>query len=381
MELEHLLARERDAHAQLRGAHMRDATHGEKDALTGLLHHRALLERLDRAITAAVPFTLLLLDIDNFKLFNDTHSHVTGDRVLDGVAAALRHICREEDIAGRYGADEFAVILHDTTGSKGRTVLRRLESMIRAQPHVTADGAIIPLSVSTGLAAYPTDGQTRQELITMAEQTLAVAKRGRRLPRRPHHHVADLLGEGQIGVLNGLVTAVDSKDRYTREHSEDVTRWALLLAQAIGLGAEQRRVLALAGPLHDVGKIAVPDRILRKPGKLTRAEHEVMRHHVAFGVAIIQGVLHDTAVIAAVAHHHERWDGRGYPNGLTGSQASLLGRIMQIADAVSAMRLNRPYRQGLPWLQVVAELRAGAGTQFDPDLVEPFIATVSRPRS
>lgn len=373
-ELERLLEHERLEHERLRVAYQNtNAARPEHDAVTGLLNHRALLERLDRNIAAATPFTLLLLDIDNFKLFNDTHSHMTGDRLLSDVAAVLRRVCREEDIAGRYGADEFAVILHDTTIQKTRVIARRIESLVRAQPHVTPDGAIIPLSVSTGLAGYPIDGPARRDVVAVAERHLALSKHGSRLPRRPHH-ANDLLGESQIGVLNGLVTAVDSKDRYTREHSEDVTRWALLLANVIGLDTEQRRVLALAGPLHDVGKIAVPDRILRKPGRLTREEHEIMRHHVLFGVAIIQGVLHDAAVLDAVSHHHERWDGCGYPHGLIGAQASLPGRIMQIADAVSAMRLDRPYRQGLPWTRVIAEVRAGSGSQFDPDLIEPFIA-------
>ncbi len=195
---------------------------------------------------------------------------------------------------------------------------------------------------------------------------------------RAPHTAGLLLEDRHLGVLDGFVTAINAKDRYTREHSEDVMRWALLLAEMTGVCLEQRRVLALAGLLHDVGKVAIPDHILCKPGKLTRDEHEIMKHHVSFGVSIIRGVLHDAGVIEAVAHHHERWDGQGYPYGLVGTQSSLLGRIMQVADAASAMRLNRPYRQGLAWSRVIAELRAGMGTQFDPALVEPFISAVAR---
>jgi putative nucleotidyltransferase with HDIG domain len=195
---------------------------------------------------------------------------------------------------------------------------------------------------------------------------------------RAPHTAGLLLEDRHLGVLNGFVAAINAKDRYTREHSEDVTRWALLLAETTGVSLEQRRVLALAGLLHDVGKVAIPDHILCKPGKLTRDEHEIMKHHVSFGVSIIRGVLHDARVIEAVAHHHERWDGQGYPYGLVGTQSSLPGRIMQVADAASAMRLNRPYRQGLAWSHVIAELRAGMGTQFDPALVEPFISAVGR---
>jgi HD-GYP domain-containing protein (c-di-GMP phosphodiesterase class II) len=143
------------------------------------------------------------------------------------------------------------------------------------------------------------------------------------------------------------------------------------------LGAEERRVLALAGPLHDVGKIALPDRILRKPGPLTAEEYRALQRHVTYGVAIVRGVLDDDAVVEAIAYHHERWDGRGYPSGVAGPDTPLVGRIMQVADAVSAMLLDRPYRQGLPWERVIAELRAGAGSQFDPALVEPFIAATT----
>ena len=383
-ELELALEHERDERARLRTAHGSDwLAQLQLDSLTGLLNHRALLEHIDRAIDAGDPFAMLLLDVDNFKLFNDTHGHMTGDGVLSAVAAVVREVCAEDKVLGRYGGDEFVVLLSGATGSKARTVLRRLESTVRARPHVTADGAIVPLTISTGLACYPNDGQRRQDLVAIAKNDLATGKRSSSVSRsaRLRQRCADLIADSDVGVLNGLVTAVDVKDRYTREHSDDVTRWALLLAEAIGLDAEDRRVLALAAPLHDVGKIAVPDRILRKPGRLTRDEYEIMKHHVAFGVAILQGILHDDAVINAVAHHHERWDGKGYPCGLSGHEAAMTGRIMQIADALSAMRLNRPYRQALPWATVIVELRMGAGTQFDPVLVEPLIGAVGHLRS
>jgi len=218
------------------------------------------------------------------------------------------------------------------------------------------------------------DHDKRADTDVRSRDTYAPTRRSWRAP----HTASLLLEDRHLGVLDGFVTAINAKDRYTREHSEDVTRWALLLAETTGVSLEQRRVLALAGLLHDVGKVAIPDHILCKPGKLTRDEHEIMKHHVSFGVSIIRGVLHDAGVIEAVAHHHERWDGQGYLHGLVGTQSSLAGRIMQVADAASAMRLNRPYRQGLAWSRVIAELRAGTGTQFDPALVEPFISAVAR---
>jgi len=346
------------------------------DAITGLPAQQALIAHIDAAIAAATPFAVLLVDIDCFKLFNATHGHVAGDSVLGSAAAALQQICDAGDVVVRYGHDEFAVLLHDAPERTVVTALRHLDSLLQGLSHRTSDGAVIPLSVSTGLASYPAGGSTHRELIAAAEADLCASRRGDRLPQRLSH--TNLLEKRQLGVLNNLVIAVNAKDRYTCRHSEDVTHWALRLAEAIGLDDAQRRTLVLAGWLHDIGKIAVPDRVLRKPDRLTRQEFEVMKHHVSFGIAIIQGVLNDAMLLDAIAHHHERWDGQGYPRGLTSDKVPLVGRIMQIADAVSAMRLDRPYRRGLPWKDIVAELRKGAGTQFDPDLIDQFVGAFGR---
>jgi diguanylate cyclase (GGDEF)-like protein/putative nucleotidyltransferase with HDIG domain len=362
----------------------------ECDPLTGLLNHRTLLEYLDSRLLLPVPFTLLLIDVNDFKLFNDTHGHLVGDAVLIQVAGILREVCREHDRAARYGGDEFAVVLLGAGRSEAEAVAQRLHHAVHSRPFTSRDDHCIPLSISIGMACYHEDGRTCQELVAVADADMYSAKHrategANGSPAllslggfaRVQRGAADLLGDSPFGVLEGLVDAVDAKDRYTREHSDDVTHLALLLATELELDEEQRRRLVLAGALHDVGKIAVPDRILRKPGRLTTEEYEAVKRHVTYGIALIRGVLEDTEVVEAVAHHHERWDGRGYPTGLPGIHTPLLGRIMQLADAASAMHLDRPYRRGLPRRSVVAQLRAGAGTQFDPALVEPFVRVVS----
>ena len=371
------------------------AARAEQDALTGLLNHSALLEYIDRAVALGSPFALFLIDIDNFKLFNDTYGHPVGDAVLTAVAGILRAACREGDMAGRYGGDEMAVVLRNATAREATAVARRLSEAVQGRPHVASSGAVIPISISIGLACYPRQGATRQELIAIADNEMYAAKRRstRRITTRSRggapsywqdlqlRDAADLLGDSPFGVLEGLVSAVDAKDRYTREHSEHVTQLALLLVDELSLPTELRRVIVVAGLLHDVGKIGVPDRVLRKPGALATEEYAAIKRHVSYGVAIIRGVLNDAEVVDAVAYHHERWDGQGYPHAIAGSETPILGRIMQVADAASAMLLDRPYRQGLPWDQVAARLRQSAGSQFDPALVEPFIAAFGRARA
>jgi diguanylate cyclase (GGDEF)-like protein/putative nucleotidyltransferase with HDIG domain len=362
----------------------------ECDPLTGLLNHRTLLQHLDARLLLPAPFALLLIDVDDFKLFNDTHGHLVGDAVLMQVAEILHDVCRENDRAARYGGDEFAVVLLGAGRVEAEAVARRLRYAVGSRPFMSGENQSIPLSISIGIACYREDGRTCQELVAVADAHMYAAKEGESDGTvgestlhsldglvRVRRGAADLLGDSPFGVLEGLVDAVDAKDRYTREHSDDVTRLALLLAAEIELDDELRRRLVLAGALHDVGKIAVPDRILRKPGRLTSEEYEAVKRHVTYGVALIRGVLEDSGVVEAVAYHHERWDGAGYPTGLPGTDTPLLGRIMQLADAASAMHLDRPYRRGLPRSSVVAQLRAGAGTQFDPALVEPFVRVVS----
>ena len=177
-------------------------------------------------------------------------------------------------------------------------------------------------------------------------------------------------------MLDGLVTMVDNKDHYTRRHSEDVTEYALALASRLDLSVETERSLRVAALLHDVGKLGVPDHILRKPAALSDAEFEVIKNHVTLGELVIQGIPNQEEVIEAVSSHHERIDGKGYPRGLKGTEIPLLGRILAVTDAYSAMTTDRPYRKGLSPEKARAELRHVAGTQLDPHIVEVFLTVL-----
>jgi HD-GYP domain-containing protein (c-di-GMP phosphodiesterase class II) len=176
--------------------------------------------------------------------------------------------------------------------------------------------------------------------------------------------------------LQGLVLVVDARDRYTKRHSEDVARYALFLADHLGIEAEVRRPLHVAGLLHDVGKIGIPDTILRKPASLTAEEYEVVKQHVALGDAIVRDLPDIEIVRAGIRSHHERWDGRGYLAGLAGEEIPLIGRLLAVADAFSAMTTDRPYRKALAVDEAIRRLEDAAGSQLDPALVAAFVAAI-----
>jgi HD-GYP domain-containing protein (c-di-GMP phosphodiesterase class II) len=174
-------------------------------------------------------------------------------------------------------------------------------------------------------------------------------------------------------LFRAMVSAIDNKDGYTRKHSEEVTQYSLDIARAMNLSEDMLRTIQLAGILHDVGKIGVPDSILRKPGKLTDEEFAEMKQHPVFGALIVGALPGMEHVVLGVRHHHERYDGRGYPDQLAGENIPLIGRIMAVADAYSAMTTTRPYRKGLTERQALAEIQRGLGVQFDPQIGTLFI--------
>ena len=183
----------------------------------------------------------------------------------------------------------------------------------------------------------------------------------------------DAATASSFDVLKGLVIAVDTKDRYTKRHSEDVARYAVFIAERLGLDDELLRTIHIAGLLHDVGKIGIPDEILRKPGRLTAAEEGVIRQHVALGDLIVRELPDVETVRAGIRHHHERWDGKGYLTGIGGEEIPLIARILAVGDAFSAMTTSRPYRKALGVQEALRRLGDGAGSQLDEQLVRVFI--------
>jgi diguanylate cyclase (GGDEF)-like protein len=352
----------------------------ETDGLTGLLNHRAAFETLDRELAAArkldESLSIIIVDLDDFKLFNDTHGHLTGDQVLIEVAGALTDASRSRDYVARYGGDEFLLILPGTTRELASHVAERLlRKMDGTTVHVSKMN--LPIRVSVGVATFPQDASNRQELIAYGDAAMYSAKECGGGQLGTIEKRTRSLETSVFGALSGLVRAVDRKDRYTKDHSDIVAEYATRFGRYLNLSEDEIDALDIAGQLHDIGKIAVPDSVLRKPGRLSTDEQALIRQHVEFSEMIIKGIPNLELVRAAVAYHHERWDGTGYPYRKAGEDIPLLGRILTLADALAAMTHDRPYRKGRSREEALAEIRASAGTQFDPGLVEDFISAVS----
>jgi diguanylate cyclase (GGDEF)-like protein/putative nucleotidyltransferase with HDIG domain len=356
------------------------------DAVTGLPNHRLTHQLLEKELGLAAEqgstLSIITMDVDNFRLFNNAHGYAAGDQLLRSVAAVLKEQSTPAETWGRYGGDEFLVILPGVGEAGALSVARRFRVLFETEDVRWSDDCLpVPLRLSFGIATYPADGATRHELLDAAEENLQLAKRleqGVQASTDDMRARQQLISEGNFGVLDALVAAVDNKDRYTRNHSEDVAKYALWMVEELGLSEEFGRIARLGALLHDLGKICIPGEILRKPGRLSADEYEIIMRHPLFGVSIAAAVPGSEDILDAVRSHHERWDGTGYPDNLSGEEIPLLGRVIALADAVSAMTTDRPYRKSLSWEEAMEQVRAGAGSQFDPLLVGAFLAAAER---
>jgi HD-GYP domain-containing protein (c-di-GMP phosphodiesterase class II) len=224
--------------------------------------------------------------------------------------------------------------------------------------------------MSIGVACFPNDAPEPEKLTALADAAMYSAKR---TGRRADHTVVATADDTTFGVLSSLVDAIDAKDSYTKAHCDIVAEYAVKLAERMRLPTASKRALHIAGLLHDVGKLVIADDILKKPAPLTEEEFVAMQRHVLAGEALIREVPQLNEVLQAVSCHHEQFDGTGYPRGLRGSEIPLIGRIISVADAYSAMRLDRPYRKGMSEDRVLREFVAASGIQFDPDITKVFV--------
>jgi diguanylate cyclase (GGDEF)-like protein/putative nucleotidyltransferase with HDIG domain len=354
---------------------VRDA---ETDALTGLGNHRSfqldLRDALETATDDGEIVSLCLIDLDGFKDINDRFGHPVGDAVLRKVAEVMHQECGAGR-AYRIGGEEFAVLLPEHSSWSADTTFGRVHGRLADTEFPTGE----PVTISVGLAVYPEHARTREVLYDVADAALYWAKNhGKNRTCVYDTSVVRSLSPAELAeaaerharlrAAEGLIRVVDAKDTYAGTHSQTVSRLAEAIAAEMGLDIEVVEQVRLAGLLHDLGKIAIPDRILQKPGKLDPDELRVMREHPVLGARLLEG-LGVSPVDRWILHHHEWWDGSGYPLGLAGEEIPLGSRIILVADAFDAMTSDRCYRAAGTTVAAIAELRKRCWTQFDARVV------------
>jgi len=349
-----------------------------RDPLTDTPNHGTLVAVLAEAIETAranrAPIGVALLDIDNFRLLNDTHGHAAGDEAILTVAELLRDEFPAGATIGRYGPDEFLVVEPSVDLTTLERAVGRLRTALAERALQFGGSESLPVTISAGICAFPDHGGSVTDLLSAAAITLQDARTSGGDAVRVAGADFDVPAEARtFDVYQGLVLAVDGKDRYTKRHSEDVARYAIYLATRLGLEPDLIGTIRVAALLHDVGKIGVPDAILHKPAALRDDEFEVMKGHVVLGDSIVRDLPNVDLVRAGVRHHHERWDGTGYPDRLAGEDIPLVARIVAVGDAFSAMTTTRPYRKSLDLDEALRRLEAAAGSQLEARLVTTFV--------
>jgi diguanylate cyclase (GGDEF)-like protein len=352
------------------------------DPLTGLGNRRRFDERLDEEVPPskpASPVSVCLLDVDGLKRINDRYGHPIGDLALAAVGARLA----SSGEAFRLGGDEFALLLPGVEPEQARLLVELVLVDLALET-----GLDDHFEVSGGIAAYPRDGESSQALVDRADEALYHSKR--QGPGTVYVRSADGLGlralvadsptdrAVRLQAATSLAQAVDSRLELGGRHSNSVGRLAGRIGARLGCGVEQCELLELAGRLHDLGKVAIPDEILEKPGPLAPDERRVLERHPTLGSNMLTS-LGLGAVSGWVLHHHERWDGTGYPDGFAGEAIPQPARILAVADAFDALISDHPYRKRMSKTQALAELGREAGTQFDPTVVEALVTELGDP--
>jgi diguanylate cyclase (GGDEF)-like protein/putative nucleotidyltransferase with HDIG domain len=357
------------------------------DELTGLYNRRSLDEMIDSEISRhsryGGAFSLAILDLDSFKAYNDTYGHLAGDGLLKTVGSNIKAAIRTSDYAFRYGGDEFAVLLPQTSIDAALNVLERVHEKIGDG----IDATKINITASIGVACWPDDGISHTDIIASADVTLYRAKRSGRnqtlcasgpLSGLTLAGAAEQSGSNIDAKLSGIINAfsemVDSRSYYTVKHSKKVTDYALALAKVLGLDKEETLKVETCALLHDVGKMAISSELLSKSGELTEDEWEIIKTHPRLGAEMIKVIPQLAYSIEPVLHHHEKFDGSGYPDGQKGENIPIISRILAIANEFVVMTSDRSYSETITHENALEELKRRAGTYFDPYLVERFVS-------
>lgn len=390
-------------------------TNSDTDSLTGLANHKHFQEELSRQIQLCKKqeqvLSVAIIDVANISRINRDFGHARGDEVIKTVAQKIKQNVRNTDFAGRYGGDEIAIVMPDTSLEEAKYIAEYL-SYVLSCVYIDDVG---PIRVSMGISSYPNSSENQEKLLVLAEQAMYISKSKSQetgnckvitsedynfwddealkcfaeVLTKKHAQIGVQLEEELIDkfhneeiisnshlldVVTSLANTIDAKDTYTKGHSTFVSRYSEALAKAVGLPEAEVERIRLGALLHDIGKIGIPENVLRKPDKLTDSEWEIMKQHPVIGAEKVLAPnesLRD--LIPIVKYHHEHYDGTGYPCGLKGEQIPLAARIVAIADAYHALVSDRPYRKGLGIEKACEILKMGANVHWDKELVRQFI--------
>jgi diguanylate cyclase (GGDEF)-like protein len=374
-----------------------------RDSLTMLYNHGYFFKILDkefqRAIRHKQNISCLMIDIDFFKKINDNYGHLFGDKVLAEIADSLKNNIRDIDFLARYGGEEFAILLYNEDYKGAFLVARKLKDVIEERVF-EGENFFVKLTISIGVSSMFEDSILKKdEFLNSADAALYAAKMQGRNSVVMYRDIVDknylensrqkeledkILGindiskQSYVEAIKTLIIAFEERDISTREHSINVLRYSNMVAKEMKLPENEIQIICNAAILHDLGKIAITDSIILKNGKLTENEYEIIKKHPVIAVNILKGGNYVRRELDIILHHHERYDGTGYPNKLKGLGIPLGARIMTVADSYDAMRAVRPYRNSMPMEKIIDELVNNSGTQFDPEIVYVFITCLQK---
>jgi diguanylate cyclase (GGDEF)-like protein/putative nucleotidyltransferase with HDIG domain len=358
------------------------------DSLTGLYNHRFFHDKIKDLVSQSnkkkTPLSLIFIDIDYFKHYNDLHGHQQGDEVLQILGKKLLDIAGDKNFVVRYGGEEFAILMPDTAEDDAFGFAEKIR--IEIQDHAFYGQEYLPnenLTISLGVSEYPDKAKTDIELIRFADDALYRAKFLKKNRVEGYSSILEDLGK-QLDAQNvdivtsvkTLITVINARDKYTFRHVERVVAYAKLLADKIKLSESDKKKLIYGAYMHDIGKIDIAKEVLMKPTKLTDDEWEQLRNHSENGVKIIQNVEALKDVIPIMLYHHEKYDGTGYPKRLKGEDIPYLARVLTVADSFDAMTSTRPYQKRKTFYEGIEELRTCSGTHFDPEIATAFIEVI-----
>ena len=362
------------------------------DDLTGLLNRNYFYEKLEEIYSQDMEreLALILLSLDDFKLYNQLYGSAEGDAALRNAAAIIKGTVGSRGIAARYEGKIFAVILPGSDILTAVSLAETLREQVRSMNSRFCDYAIKTITCSCGVCTIPLGASSTSQLVSNADLALYNAKRNGKNCTRSYSEgiVKNSVSPSKIeeagnfdpdvyeeyaSTIYALTAAIDAKDHYTFNHSQNVCYYSQQLADAYGMDDDCIEIIKEAALLHDIGKIGIPEHILKKPGRLTDEEYGIMKSHVEQSIGIIRHLPSLDYVIPAVIGHHERYDGRGYPRGLKGEEIPLLARMLCIADSFDAMISKRSYKEAYTLDYAIDQLISGSGTQFDPVLAELFV--------